>query len=208
MYEAHPTPYERGLAGLVESKRAQAVLELARIQPADAVLEIGCEAGRLLSRVPPTRRIAGADISRRALEDAAARFERLGSPVELFQVDAVQGLPFERGEFDVILCSEMLEHVDHPERVLEHIHTLATPKTRVVVSVPIEAPKVRLKTLLHRVGLLDRLFPTIEPGQSEWHVHAFSGAMLREVTRARFETLARRRVLFAHEVALLRARPI
>lgn len=37
-------------------------------------------------------------------------------------------------------------------------------------------------------------------------MHAFSGAMLREVTHARFETLARRRVLFAHEVALLRAR--
>ncbi len=207
MYEAHPTPYERGLAGMVESRRAQAVLELARIQPSDAVLEVGCEAGRLLSRVPPARRVAGADISRRALQDAAARFERLGRAVELFQVDALQGLPFERGEFDVILCSEMLEHVDHPERVLEHIHALATPKTRVVVSVPIEAPKVRVKAMLHRVGLLGRLFPHIEPGQSEWHVHAFSGAMLREVTQTRFETLARRKVLFAHEVALLRARP-
>ncbi len=206
MYEAHPTPYERGLAGLVEAKRARAVLELADIRPSDAVLEVGCEAGRLLAQVPPARRVAGADISRRALEDAASRFEQMGRAVELFQVDALQGLPFSRGEFDVILCSEMLEHVEHPEIVLEHLHSLATRQTRVVVSVPIEAPKLLLKGMLQRLGLLGRLFPRIEPGQSEWHVHAFSGAMLRRVTAARFATVARRRVLFAHEVALLRAR--
>lgn len=71
-----------------------------------------------------------------------------------------------RGEFDVILCSERLEHVDHPEHVVEHIHALSTPQTRVVVSVPIEAPKVRVKGLLQRIGLLDRLFPHIEPARA------------------------------------------
>lgn len=206
MYAAHPTPYERGIAGGIEAARVRAVLGLARIQPSDAVLEVGCESGRLLSRVPRARRIAGADISRRALEDAAARFVQQGRPVELFQVDALRGLPFERGEFDVILCSEMLEHVEEPGTVLDHLRSLATPATRIVVSVPIEAPKVRLKAVLGRLGLLERLFPNIEPGQSEWHVHAFSPAMLRDLTRDRFETVARKRVLFAHEVALLRAR--
>ena len=206
MYEAHPTPYERGIAGAIEATRVRAVLDLAQIRPTDAVLEVGCESGRLLARVPRARRVAGADISRCALEDAARRFEQQGRPVELFQVDALRGLPFGRGEFEVILCSEMLEHVEEPAMVLEHLRSLATPTTRIVVSVPIEAPKVRLKALLHRLGLLDRLFPHIEPGQSEWHVHAFSPAMLRDLTRVRFETLARKRVLFAHEVALLRAR--
>lgn len=206
MYEAHPTPYERGIAGAIEATRVRAVIELAQVRPGDAVLEVGCESGRLLARVPPARRIAGADISRRALEDAARRFAEQGRAVELYQVDALRGLPFEPGEFDVILCSEMLEHVEEPAVVLDHLRAIATRRTRIVVSVPIEAPKVRLKELLHRVGLLERFFPEIEPGQSEWHVHAFSPAMLRELTRDRFETLARKRVLFAHEVALLRAR--
>jgi 2-polyprenyl-3-methyl-5-hydroxy-6-metoxy-1,4-benzoquinol methylase len=206
MYEAHPTPYERGLAGAIEAARVRAVLALARIGPADAVLEVGCESGRLLARVPAARRVAGADISRRALEDAARRFAAAGRAVELFQVDALRGLPFARGEFDVVLCSEMLEHVERPEAVLAGIHALATAETRIVVSVPNEAPKLRVKSLLRRLGLLGRLFPRIEPGRSEWHVHAFSPAMLHDVTRECFETLARRRVLFAHEVALLRAR--
>ncbi len=206
MYAAHPTPYERGIAGAIEATRVRAVLALAQVRPTDAVLEVGCESGRLLSRVPRARRIAGADISRRALEDAARRFAEQRRPVELFQVDALRGLPFERGEFDVILCSEMLEHVEEPGVVLDHLRSLATPATRIVVSVPIEAPKVRLKAMLSRLGLLERLFPNIEPGQSEWHVHAFSSAMLRDLTRERFETIARKRVLFAHEVALLRVR--
>jgi 2-polyprenyl-3-methyl-5-hydroxy-6-metoxy-1,4-benzoquinol methylase len=205
MYEAHPTPYERGIAGAIEAARVRAVLDLAQVRPSDAVLEVGCESGRLLSRVPAARRVAGADISRRALEDAARRFAERGRPVELYQVDALRGLPFERGEFDVILCSEMLEHVEEPGVVLDHLREIATPMTRIVVSVPIEAPKVRLKALLGRLGLLHRLFPNIEPGQSEWHVHAFSPAMLRDLTRERFETIAHKRVIFAHEVVLLRA---
>src|SRR5688572_32566597 len=97
----------------------------------------------------------------------------------------------------------MLEHVEEPGVVLDHLRKIATAATRIVVSVPIEAPKVRLKALLGRLGLLHRLFPNIEPGQSEWPVHAFSPAMLRELTRGRFETIARKRVLFPHEGVLL-----
>ncbi|HET8570163.1 MAG TPA: class I SAM-dependent methyltransferase [Candidatus Limnocylindria bacterium] len=204
MYEAHPTPYGGGIAGRIEAARVRAVLDLAAIGPGDRVLEVGCESGRLLAAVPPCRRLVGVDISRRALEDARAR---LGPrDVELFQVDALRGLPFDRGAFDVILCSEMLEHVSEPGRVVANIHAVCAPTTRVVVSVPIEAPKVLVKTVLARLGLLERLFPGIEPAQSEWHVHAFSPAMLRRVVTERFTIERTRRVIAAHEVALLRAR--
>ena len=44
MYEAHPTPYERGIAGAIEATRVRMVLELAQIRPADAVLRAPAEA--------------------------------------------------------------------------------------------------------------------------------------------------------------------
>lgn len=204
MYELHPTPYGRGLAGLIEDARVRTVLALASIGPGDAVIEIGCESGRLLARVPAVRRLVGVDISRRALEDAGARLA--GRTIELAQLDAQRGLPFDPGEFDVILCSEMLEHVAQPEEVLGRIAAMSTAATRIVVSVPLEAPKLRVKEALRRIRLLERLFPGIEPGQSEWHVHAFSSAMLRALTSRRFDTVRARRVWLAHEVALLRLR--
>jgi 2-polyprenyl-3-methyl-5-hydroxy-6-metoxy-1,4-benzoquinol methylase len=204
MYALHPTPYERGIARWIERARVRAVASLAAVEPDDSVLEVGCESGTLLASLPAGRRMAGADISRRALEDAQARFARLGRTVELFQVDAERGLPFRKGEFDVIVCSEMLEHVTKPAAVVGNIRELCDASTRVIVSVPIEAPKVRIKTALDRLGLLRLIAPNIEPGQSEWHTHAFSPAMLDELLRGLFHTVARRRVWGAHYVVALR----
>jgi 2-polyprenyl-3-methyl-5-hydroxy-6-metoxy-1,4-benzoquinol methylase len=202
MFAAHPTPYTRGLSRRIELARVRTILGLAAVQPEDRVLEIGCEAGNLLAAVPPSRRLVGADISWRALEAARTRLD--GRDVELVQLDAEQPLPFTRGDFDVILCSEMLEHTEQPAAVLRNIRALATPRTRIVLSVPIEAPKVRLKQLLHRIGLLRLLAGNVEPHQSEWHLHAFSPGMLDELVAGSFVTMERRRVWAAHYAVLLR----
>ena len=204
MYAAHPTPYERGIARWIELARVRAVAGLAAVTAADAVLEIGCESGTLLASLSPARRLVGADISLRALADAKARFAALGRAVELYQVDAERGLPFAPGEFDVVVCSEMLEHVHDPGAVTAHIRAICAPDTRVVLSVPIEAPKVRAKQILDRLGLLRLLAPGVEPGQSEWHAHAFSPRMLDDLVRGSFLTVARRRVWAAHYVLALR----
>lgn len=204
MYAEHPTPYVRGLSRRIELARVHSVLDLARITRTDAVLEVGCEAGGLLVALPSTRRVVGVDISLRALRDAEVRLR--GRLVELYQVDAERDLPFHRGEFDVVLCSEVLEHTKDPAAVLGHIRALCTPATRVVLSVPIEAPKVRAKALLRRLGLLRLVAGNVEQHQSEWHVHAFSPEMLNKLLDGAFEIVARRTTWFVHYVVLVRAR--
>jgi SAM-dependent methyltransferase len=203
MYQRHATPYDKGLAGTIQRARVKAVLRLARVGPNDAVLELGCEAGRLLVNVPPCRRIVGGDISQRALDDAARLFAAAGRKAEFVQLDAQQPLPFAPGEFDVIICSEMLEHVREPRRVLENIHALAGGNTRVVVTVPIEKLKLKIKKVLLKLGLLKRLFPGIEERQSEWHLHAFSGKALVEISRDLFARLRGKTVWGSHYVALM-----
>jgi len=205
MYAAHPTPYARGLARHIELARVRTVVAFAAIRPSDAVIEIGCEAGNLLAALPPARRIVGVDISLRALADAQRRFASLRRTVELFQVDAERGLPFAQGEFDVILCSEMLEHTSDPGAVIRHIHGVATPQTRVIISVPHERPKVRLKELLHRLGLL-RLVGDVEPHRSEWHTQEFSPSMLNALLGPLFVIERARMVWATHYVVSLRPR--
>lgn len=186
MFLKHGTSYERGLIRRIQNARVAAVMRLAGVTSMDSVLELGCEAGRLLSQVPRCRRLVGADISRRALTDAEALFREGGRAVELQQVDAQRPLPFTRGEFSVMICSEMLEHVREPRTVLENIHAVAGIDTRVVVTVPLEAPKVAIKRLLARAGVLELLFPGVEPGQSEWHLQSFSRRMLLELADGLF----------------------
>jgi len=202
MYLAHPTPYTKGVAGIIQKARVKAVMRYAQIRPTDAVLELGCESGHLLVECPPARRLVGADISRQALADARSLFSARGRTGEFLQVDALQPLPFQPGEFDVIICSEMLEHVSDPRRAMTNLRAICSPKTRVVLTVPIEAPKIKIKKFLHRIGLLGLFFPGIEVEQSEWHLQAFSRAMLLEMSREFFTFQSGRLVWGAHYAAV------
>jgi 2-polyprenyl-3-methyl-5-hydroxy-6-metoxy-1,4-benzoquinol methylase len=206
MYRLHPTPY-RGLAGVVERSRVRTILDFASVRSSDAVLELGCESGNLLIRVPASRRLVGADISTAALEDCARKFEQSGRAVTLVQLDAQNPLPFARGEFEVIICSEMLEHVPEPRVVLENIRALCDDRTRVVISIPTEAPKIYAKKLLKRLRVFRWLFPGIEEGQSEWHLHAFSRTMLGRLSADLFRVRRARTVWANHHVVLFGALP-
>lgn len=202
MYRAHPTPYTKGVAGIIQEARVKSVLRYARIRPVDAVLELGCESGHLLVESPPARRLVGADISILALADAQVLFRARGRSGEFFQVDALQPLPFKQGEFNVIICSEMLEHVSDPRKVLDNIRAICSPDTRIVLTVPIEAPKIKIKKMLHRLGLLRVFFPGIEVEQSEWHLQAFSRSMLLQMAKGLFTLKAGHLVWGAHYVAV------
>lgn len=47
-----------------------------------------------------------------------------------------QGLPFEDGRFDVVLCFETLEHVESPAQLLEELARVCRPDGRVFISIP------------------------------------------------------------------------
>ncbi len=206
MYHKHPTPYGSGIAGAISAARVRTVLRLVKIQPQDSVLEIGCESGHLLVQLPPCRVRMGADISQAALVDARVLADRLGAErVEFRHLNAEEPLPFGKGQFDVIIISEMLEHVEQPRVVLERVREIATPDTRVVITVPNERPKLVIKDVLRWLHLFDLLFPGIEEGQSEWHLQQFSKPLIRATVKGLFDIRALRSVWGCHYAALLRA---
>lgn len=202
MYHKHPTPY-RGLAGFIESSRVKTVLKFAHIKPNDAVLEIGCEAGNLLIHCPEARRIVGVDISSAALQEACRLFDANKRTAEFFQLDAQMPLPFSKGEFDVIICSEVLEHVRDPINVLRNIYNISSPDVRIIISIPTEAPKIFVKKVLSRFGVFNIFFPGIEKDQSEWHIHAFSKKKLIALSKDLFQIDKSAAVLFNHYVTLM-----
>lgn len=202
MYSRHPTPYH-GVAGVIERARVRTVLNLAKVNCCDAVLEIGCEAGNLLASIHNAKRIVGVDICQIALEDAAKLFESRRRFAEFLQLDAQQSLPFSPGEFDVIICSEMLEHVHNPRAVLENIYSISTVNTRIVISIPIEATKNFIKKVLRTPGLLKVIFKGIEASQSEWHLHAFTKKKLNDISCNLFQVKRHKTVWAIHYVVHL-----
>ena len=96
--------------------------------PADArVLEVGCGSGELLARLN-TRNVTGIDLSSVQIERARARVSH-----GHFHVQAGEELALEE-KFDVIIVSDTLNYAADVQQLLEHLHAVSTPDTRLILN--------------------------------------------------------------------------
>jgi ubiquinone/menaquinone biosynthesis C-methylase UbiE len=163
----------KGLVRWIERQRLAALIRLADVQPRDRLLEVGCGAGHVLQQFPQTRR-TGIDLSANMLRRARAR---LNHTVSLLRGSADR-LPCASGAFDVVLCTEVLEHVPDPSAVIGELMRVAAPGARVVVSIPNERNIDLAKRLLRRTPLLARMLRTLAEEGNEWHLHQFDWSLL------------------------------
>jgi 2-polyprenyl-3-methyl-5-hydroxy-6-metoxy-1,4-benzoquinol methylase len=100
----------------------------------DAV-DIGCGVGDLLAEVinrQPIIRLSGLDFSAKAVAIAAKRFPE-GSFINHVITDS---LPYDNGQFDLVLCTDVLEHLDYPQRIASELVRICRPGGLVVIVVP------------------------------------------------------------------------
>jgi SAM-dependent methyltransferase len=102
--------------------------------------------------------VIGVDVDRWALREAAQR------GIATCWADVEQPLPFDGGEFDVVVAGELLEHVRDPSALLGEVQRVLRPGGRLVGSVP---NGFRLKNRLR--FLLGR-----EPEDNPTHLHLYS----------------------------------
>ncbi len=109
--------------------RRRIVRKLVRGLPHDRVLDLGCGDGCLLAELSreTTATLEGADISAPAIE--IARRNVPGAAFHVLNLD--QGIP--GGRHDVVILSEVLEHIEDDEAVLRQV---APAARHVIVSVP------------------------------------------------------------------------
>jgi SAM-dependent methyltransferase len=86
------------------ARRHERFFALTRLQPGARVLDVGC--GQLgLRAFEPALEITGLDLH-----------ERPEYPGPFVRADAAEGLPFADGEFDLVYCSSVIEHVPPARR--------------------------------------------------------------------------------------------
>jgi len=149
------------------------------------VHEVGCGEGELVLRLARRGlRARGSDVSESVIDEARRRAARAQLDVS-FRAAPIEVLDPSEDAAELILCCEVMEHLDDPEAGLEIIARLARPWA--IVSVPREP--------LWRLLNLGRLKYLRELGNTPGHLQHWSrGSFLRFLER-RLEIVAVRNPL-------------
>jgi len=95
------------------------ILELARLRPGEAVLDVGCGTGTLAiaakRHVDPAGTVFGIDASPEMLARAEKKAREAGVEVA-FENALAQALPFPDARFDTVLATVMLHHLPRKAR--------------------------------------------------------------------------------------------
>ena len=111
--------------------------------PGHTILDIGCGAGYFLNLIrgvyhakgfEPT--VVGADISAYQVSYMAERMRREGIPRVIAVTGNGEYLPFADESFDLVTCSEVIEHIQNPRRALTEMRRVLKPDGMLLLSTP------------------------------------------------------------------------
>jgi ubiquinone/menaquinone biosynthesis C-methylase UbiE len=97
------------------------------------LLDVGCGEGVVLRHLD--RHLEGVTVVGLDVDGTGLRVARSQNAVSLVQ-GSVYDLPFAAGSFDLVLCCEVLEHVERPDAALAELARVS--RDRVLLSVPNE----------------------------------------------------------------------
>lgn len=127
-----PDYYQNGIAKNIlqkfwHTKKLKTVISLinsSNIKP-KKILDVGCASGWFLSKIAekyPNAQCTGVDAYKKAIEYGQKFYKNL----RLISADAHK-LPFKNKSFDLVICTEVLEHVENPQKVLAEIKRVLAP---------------------------------------------------------------------------------
>jgi 2-polyprenyl-3-methyl-5-hydroxy-6-metoxy-1,4-benzoquinol methylase len=113
--------------------RRRMIMSLVRHESFATVLDVGCGSGELLSyvrRSHPGAALAGADLSPEQTERNRQRMP----DAEFFALD-IQTAHLPR-TFDLVICSEVVEHLDDARAAIQHLSKMVAPGGRLLITCP------------------------------------------------------------------------
>ena len=145
--------------------------------PVETLLNVGCGTGATANAIKESRgaeRAVGVELP----GDAAVQAEKHLDELVADSVEALSADRFEAGEFDLVVCADVLEHLFDPWDTLRKIKGWLKPDGRLVVSLPhMGHLTVMLKLFFDRLeyedeGILDRTHHAPEVLYSPHHQRA------------------------------------
>lgn len=114
------------------------------------VLDMGCGVGDFCEAINfyrPDLEVYGIDISKKAIEVAKTRVKNAK-----FEVSDAQKLPFKDSFFDAVLCFDLIEHIQFPQKALKEAYRVLKPGGIFQGHIPIEDNIFTLEGILTKLG--------------------------------------------------------
>lgn len=141
--EAFYNVYKAGECGEHTSKydqegRLLAILSLVNLEKAGLVLDIGCGVGWLSRQYAELTKgqLVGIDFSEETISEARAKAMEEGLDNLKFEVMDAEDLGFRDNIFDIVICSEVLEHLLNPQKALNEMNRVVKPTGKIVITTP------------------------------------------------------------------------
>jgi SAM-dependent methyltransferase len=128
------------------------LLERYRAQP--PMLDAGCGTGLNLASMPSGS--VGLDLNPRNLELVRQRL-----PEQTAVEGDIEAMPFEDASFETVVCTEVLEHIPHPDHALKEILRVLRPGGVLIGSVPCHS-------FIWKLRFLSSTCPGDEPFHNEY----------------------------------------
>jgi ubiquinone/menaquinone biosynthesis C-methylase UbiE len=161
--------YDHVVSLLTLGRRARLrtmTIALARIQPGDRVLEVGCGTGDVaIAACAPAGQhgsVSGIDAGSEMIAVARAKAARAGLAID-FRVEPIEALTYPDATFDIVLSSLMMHHLpdDLKRQGLAEMARVLKPGGRLLI-VDIKRPSTRLGRVFNRLMLHGNLKTAIQ----------------------------------------------
>lgn len=175
----------------VEQARLRCIRRMIQVKPEDEILEVGCGGGHILKMFPEAN-LTGLDVSGCMLEKA--RNNLTGYNVQLLKGE-MHELDLADQTFDKVICSEVLEHVEHPEEILKQIRRVLKPGGIAVITLPNDNMIRQIQSVIRYSGLSKLpVFNRIAWGGDEYHLHIWKVREMRTMISNHLTLLQQRSI--------------
>ena len=176
------------------------ILSLCNVKPGCRVLDLGSGSGWVARKLGPKKvQIVSVDLARKNL--ARIKEGLVQGSADFVLADAYH-LPFRNGSFDLIVASEILEHLDSAVEALHEVRRILLPGGKIIASTPYKE-KIRYYLCIH----CNKKTP------ANAHLHSFDELSLSSLFQSqnfrqiRFYKLGNKLLLYSRLYYLLRFLP-
>lgn len=134
LYEIDPAIEAETIESIENAKysaRAKHLMEFVDNLKPNSVLDYGCNCGaytKMIAETLPESEIVGFDISHSAIKKAK-QLIKTENKIQFTQIEP-------QGKYDLVLCQEVLEHVESPWELITKLESLCKPGGYIYVTVP------------------------------------------------------------------------